>query len=272
MPAPKIPKINFNSYKSKSKPMAKPAKKSKYTPQNASLQKIASDLIPKALNVKLSSTIDYETVTIPIQSSGGAREVWLGNAMVPRCGTGAFGGQVVTSGDNSGVKTPANNNKMPAGAQQYADFFKSYTCYGSLLDVEVVNTGNQPIECIMFPVPGTVAVSELDSYSSEELLSYPGVQKYVIGLGSGGTNHRRLKAFCSTKSILGVKDIADNDNLVGLVLPTSATVPSNYWFWYVRFLTLDPSTASAASMIFKITNYFKLIDRKFIPTGNVSGL
>lgn len=247
---------------------------------DANKQNIKGLIIPKTANVKLSTTQDYEYVqgtTGPL----GFREVWIGNSIVPRLGTGTFGGQIVSAGDNAGVEfaVAGQNNKYAAGATEWAEFFDNYYCFGSTLNVEVINHGNSAARLVLLAVDNTTPVSELDAYTYEQLLAYPGVKKRYLGLAEGGNNRAVLKSFRKTKHMLGFKDLLDQDRLkyplfLSSTNPTfynDTVQPVSYWYWYFRAIPANDTTQTILlSATFKHTGYHHLVDRDFITTQNVN--
>lgn len=249
---------------------------------DANNMKVKGLLIPKNANVKLATSVDYETV---VGTTGplGFREVWLGNSVVPRCGTGAFGGQVVTPSSNAGVYTAISGNKFLAGATEWANFYNNYYSYGSKINVEIINNGvSSTIRCVLLAVTDQVFVDQLDSLTYEELLAYPGVLKRYVGIASGGHERIVMKGFRKTKNMLGIKDLIDNDethfklgvnntNIVVTPVGEPATDVGRYWYWYFRAIPSNDTTENLVmSATFKYTNYLKLTDRNFISPLSVS--
>lgn len=237
-------------------------------------QNIKGLIIPKAANVKLALGIDFEQVT---GTTGplGFREVWIGNSMVPRCGTGTFGGQVVSAGDNSGVTGAVSGNKIVAGADAWSAFFNDYYSYGSKLSVEVINNSTTSARCVLLAVTDSTPVSQLDALTYEELLSYPGVQKRYLGISTGGNERLIMKGFRKTKNMLGIKDLVDNDDLkminpATLSLPSAVVTPDHYWYWYFRAIpSNNVDTTVTLSATFKYTGYYKLVEREFVAPTNL---
>lgn len=190
--------------------------------------------------------------------------------------------------------SPTSNTYIedyPSGLADWSAFYDEAVCHGSSISIQI-----QPSDPIVAmntrwvllpiasskvtdyslpnaPTGGGTTKDILDALPYADLMSYPGAKSgYVKHMGAGSTY---IKAFRKTKSMIGVKDIVDNqDGLVmNLPVPSSPNSSSNNpgnvsdpqaWIWYFRVFAYSASLQSDIMFTFRLNYYLQLQTRKAI--------
>lgn len=182
---------------------------------------------------------------------------------------------------------PGSGERYPLGLEQYAGFYKFYKVLGSSLKIQYSTTSTTALSAVMVVLAGQGAVDDTDTDSNwqkflnaptQELIQYPGASWKSMS-GIHGETFNFLKGFRKTKSMIGRKDIRDNDDTQGLLPGTEDQAPngtnpqandtddsfSGSWFWMVR-IALNTSGNVAANTfdpILKMKYYTQLYGRDF---------
>ena len=90
----------------------------------------------------------------------------------------------------------------------------------------------------------------------------PYVRYALVGFVNGGGSQKTLKNYMSTKKILGVKSMDEDDELSA----ATSSDPSSLWYWVITATESDGSTQSGATthlqLLIKIDYYVELYSRK----------
>lgn len=180
----------------------------------------------------------------------------------------------------------------PSGIVDWATFYEEAICYGSSISVQMMPSGanavtTPDVRYVLIAIAsqssgssdltgpnigsGDSTKAKLDVLDYEDLSSYPGAKSgYIRSSFSGVT---RLKAFRKTKSMLGLKDLKDNQSL-RMVLPTSSNLNGGAnltangdelcWLWYFRLFPFSTAAESAIMYTFRINYYAQLQSRTII--------
>nr|WAE42456.1 MAG: capsid protein [Cressdnaviricota sp.] len=195
-----------------------------------------------------------------------------------------------------GSGTAAWTEDYPAALTDWSAFYEQALCFGSSISIQIMpfqsdsSTGAQTdMRYILLAIAsesiadlddvndnGTAGITKLnlDALPYESLATYPGARTgYIRSSFSGIT---RVKAFRKTKSMLGLKDLRDNQEL-SMTLPTNASLNTgqNYvagtsphqlaWIWYFRLFTFDGTPAGGQNMYtIRLNYYLQLQSRRFI--------
>lgn len=182
----------------------------------------------------------------------------------------------------------------PIGLQNWGTFYTEGICFGSSITITMYPTlaGNlQAMKYVLFPIatqnqvdiwqPNSQSTASikytLDQLSFQDLTSYPGARTgYIRDVGAGPT---RVKMFRKTKSLLGLRDIKDNQYALSMLLPNSSGASSNTteanpdtyaaaafvlgWVWYFRVFILNTGASTVpVEFTTRIKYYAQLSNRK----------
>lgn len=199
-----------------------------------------------------------------------------------------YNGNGICCPETSGAVVPSTGDSYPLGLSQYAGFYKYYKVLGSSIKVNINNTASgasQAWTCLL-AAQGLNGDTDSDSNyqtmlgaSPQDLISYPGASWRIVSTAAGSQSNIFLKGFRKTKTMLGRKDIRDNDDVQGLLPgtdtsnvngrnPEGAGAGAGYsgsWFWMIK---IDPTeignqTEGAYQVIVKIKYYVQLYGRDF---------
>lgn len=181
---------------------------------------------------------------------------------------------------------PANGDKYPLGLKEYASFYQHYRVLGASCKVQLNGSGGTPLGsyyCTLLTSSGRPFDTNVDSNyqriisaSTEDLMSYPGAKTKLMSQQNGSNSNIYLKCYGKTKTILGLKDTLDNEELIGLMPGTNTSLPNGNnpydprgsWFFVLR---IDPavgdSPASTVQMIIKVKYYVQLLNRDYNNQG-----
>lgn len=186
--------------------------------------------------------------------------------------------------DPTGV--PLNGDKYPLGLMEYANFYQQYRVLGASCKVQLNSGGATPngsYYCTLLTSSGRPFDTDADSNyqriiaaATEDLISYPGAKTKLMSQMNGSAQNIYLKCYGKSKTILGLKDTLDNDELVGQMPGTNTSTPNGRnpdnprqsWFFVLR---IDPandnSSAGAVQMIIKVKYYVQLLNRDYNDQG-----
>lgn len=194
---------------------------------------------------------------------------------------------------------PANGDIFPLGLEEYSTFYQYYKVLGASCTVQINSsttisgdstaTSQASYFCSLTSAQGTPYDSDTDSNyykmvntTTENLISYPTTSWKLMSLTTGSRQNIYLKRFGKTKSIIGVKDVRDIDNLQGLLPNTDTGAPNGRnpaslsssdndqnWFFLLR---IDPNLAvnipvNSFQIILKMKYYVQLYGRDFNNQG-----
>lgn len=236
--------------------------------QGQAYQTIKSLVMPKNLNVKLRSTYNFNTDTTTQD-----RWVFLGNSIIPYCSSGQTGSGPISYPGSTML--PVNGDTIDAGALEYGQFYESYFSHGSAISVDVVSLNAGPsniLNAVLIPVNYKINPNDLDNLTFAQAMSYAGARYTKLGPSTGGPNRRLLKAFRKTKTMIGIKDVQDDEDLECAMPKSNITnaasmVPTDGFYWY--FKIYPAPSAMEYSVTVKIAGYFTLNDRSFVDNGVV---
>lgn len=176
----------------------------------------------------------------------------------------------------------------PLGLSQYSNFYKYYKVLGSSIKVNISSNATGLIQAwtTLLAAQGqaknnsssTTNWSVMLNADPQDLMSYPGASWRILSAQSGSQSNIFLKGFRKTKTMLGRKDIRDNDDCQG-VLPGTGSDPdgrnpystalpdpeSGSWFWMIKIDPTENGNVSEGSyqVIVKIKYYVQLYGRDF---------
>lgn len=198
-----------------------------------------------------------------------------------------YNGNGITCPETSGTNIPQTGDVYPLGLSQYSNFYKFYKVLGSSIKVNIAANQTGLIQAWTTLLAAQGLNGDTDTLSNwqvmlnadpQDLMSYPGASWRILSSQSGSQSNIFLKGFRKTKSMLGRKDIRDNDDVQGLLPGTDTAAPnganpdmtsgSNYsgnWFWMIKIDPTENGNISEGSyqVIVKIKYYVQLYGRDF---------
>lgn len=191
-----------------------------------------------------------------------------------------------------GSATAGWKEDYPAALLDWSAFYEEAIVFGSSISISIMPFGlgsvaQTDMRYILLAIPSE-STSDLDSVNDtsagptrnnldqldyESLATYPGARTGYVRSSYAGVT--RVKAFRKTKTMLGLKDLRDNQELA-MLLPTAAALdtgvnytttnpPSLSWIWYFRLFPFD-ATPGASQVMYtvRINYYMQLQSRRFI--------
>jgi len=191
-----------------------------------------------------------------------------------------------------GSATAGYNEDYPSGLLDWSTFYEQAICFGSSISIQMFPSGasattvpdiryvllaiacqdtddvTEPNEAV------SVTKNRLDVLDYEDLSSYPGARSGYIK--SALNTPTRIKMFRKTKSMLGLKDLTDNQEL-RMILPTSANINTGSntmdgttnsaslgWLWYLRLFPFSPAAEPLINFTIRVNYYTQLSSRTII--------
>lgn len=259
-----------------------------FTKSNSTYTKVAGTVIGKNALVKLNYRKDWDAgvigndtwATSP-QTYGRTYPVAAQPASIVLLGSHFC----TPIGSPSQVSTLVED--YPLALQNWASFYDKAICYGSSIKIEMMPlTATDALgRYVLIPIasqvdntadadnandPANTTRAILDTLDYPELCAYPGAQYGYIRTANAGVT--RVKAFRKTKSMLGIKDIKDNQSSLEMILPlasnpdqgsnyTPSSVP-NCWLWYLRVFSAGSNPTGNIQFMVKVKYYAQMLDRK----------
>lgn len=181
----------------------------------------------------------------------------------------------------TGLPTPGD--KLPLGVEQYANFYQNYRVLGASCKVQINNAGSTSggsFYAVLISSQGIPYNSDSDSNytklintATEDMISFPGASWRLISQQNGNRQNVFLKRWTKTKTILGIKDVRDNDETYGYLPGRDSNYlygrnPNDHdlnWFFLLR---LDPNLSSTIAagtvqIILKVKYYVQLFGRDY---------
>lgn len=178
---------------------------------------------------------------------------------------------------------PNPGDKYPLGLDQYANFYQYYRVLGASCKVQINNAGSANMGsfyCALLSAQGNAYDASTNSNyqklinaDTENLISYPGCSWRLVSQQNGNGQNVFLKRWTKTKTILGIKDIRDNDDTYGDLprtdnnqsLGNNPSSEEGTWFFLLR---IDPNLSSTMSagtvqIILKVKYYVQLYGRDY---------
>lgn len=236
----------------------------RFVKSTATSTTIRPPLASRNLYVKLP----YSRVFASSISANSAQSyVFSGNALVPY--TAAADGSV------------AVGDILPSGLIQYGQFYNDAVAFGSSFKCQIVapaQAANTLLRCVLITMPfrsgpggvtdqtRSALISQLDSYSYEQLVAWPYASWKTTSIGAGGTPSVYFKKFRKTKSMLGIKDVVDNSFLNMDMPQTTADLAGNPgigFIWYLRIFNRSGTDAVSPEVVVKMSTYLKMSTREF---------
>lgn len=196
----------------------------------------------------------------------------------------SYNGNGITCPQTSSVSVPFPGDLYPLGLSQYAGFYKYYKVLGSSIKVNISSNATGLIQAWTSLLAAQGLNGDTDTSSNymtmlnadpQDLISYPGCSWRILSSQSGSQSNIFLKGFRKTKTMLGRKDIRDNDDCQGLLPGTDDTYPngsnpssatnSGSWFWMIKIDPTENASIAEGSyqVIVKIKYYVQLYGRDF---------
>lgn len=199
-----------------------------------------------------------------------------GNAIVPYTVAGQTSNNIPAAGDS-----------LPAGQLEYSTLYDKYFINGSSIKVEAVCTQNSAgsnslVRAVLLAFPFSTDPSDnwnsnkaqLDSYTYEQLLSWPYAKWRMIAANTGGPSRLVFKMFRKTKNMCGLKDLRDNSeygsNLSDGLSSSSSLVdnPRAGFMYYLRFFAA--SGTPPVELTVRMSLYCTLTHREFNPVTPIT--
>lgn len=174
---------------------------------------------------------------------------------------------------------------FPQGLLQYSNFYEKYRVLGCSIKINFNNGGGNSTQGVgvllayngVFdtgPTGNDDNYERLIASDPDSLVSYPGASWKIISTNTGNRQNAFFKGFRKSKTILGVKDMRDNDEADALLptnVPESAqqygTNPSasQRWSWMFKFNPFFTDTIPAATyqVTVKLKYYVQLFGRDY---------
>lgn len=293
----------YNKYPKKAPPKQPKKRRSRFDisysrslprPSNVNHTNVNTLTVGKVGNVKLTYTKEWSSTITPASDQWGTVAYSTGTRTYPIAGEVAsilfLGSQFCTPLGSANNTTVTIKEDYPSGLVDWATFYDEAICYGSSIHVQIAAAvGTQAGLCryILIPYVGNssdadntnISVAgttrnQLDALDYGDLSSYPGAQSgYINNAAVGITN---VKAFRKTSTMLGIKDVNDNQAELAMLLPKQASLntgsnspgaqtESKCWLWYLRIFNLDNlGTSNAFYFTVRIKYYTQLMTRGII--------
>lgn len=196
----------------------------------------------------------------------------------------------------SASTSPVSGDLYPIGLEQYANFYQQYRVLGASIKVQInssallsgdsASTQQASFYCALTSAqgrPNDVAPNsnwaKLSGATTENIISYPGTSWRLMSQAVGSRQNIFLKRFVKTKSVLGIKDVRDNEDCL-CPLPGTVTGspnglnpgdPESAWFFMLR---VDPNLAQGVppdsfQIIVKVKYYVQFTGRDYNNQGVV---
>lgn len=172
---------------------------------------------------------------------------------------------------------PANGDKFITGFPEYSVFYQKYTPIGAKIKVTITNPNTTNLlRFVVLPrrLKETVTddLADLDAMSYEQLISMPSAKYKTVSLGSAGFPIQSVSHYRSTKYMLDIKDIKDNEDILfsmPIELDTSISYNSgasvtNCWYYYVRVFNIGTGTSTGVELRTEMIYYMMFRNRQFI--------
>lgn len=249
--------------------------------------RIPGTTIPKSLSVKLPYTKEFRADLAV--TSGLWADVYhpSGTRTFPIAGQNP---SIVFLGSHccTPLSIPGGSivEDYPSALTDWSQFYEEALCHGSSISVQIMPSdpvtamnlrwvllpiaSNDPDDLTQPNVTATGVKGILDALPIQDLMSYPGAMSgYVKHVGAGPT---RVKAFRKTKHMLGIKDVADQQDVLTMTLPTAAapntgtnvSAGTTCWLWYFRLLPYSTAVQQDIMFTFRLNYYLQLITRRSI--------
>lgn len=249
---------------------------------NKTVAKISTSLIPRTLYVKLPCVYSFN-MTI---------EALSGTNISPWTTYNINGNNIITpfvelDGTGSTVINTLGA-PIPMGLARYGQFYRSSRVLGAKCSVEFINSSDTYTPTVALTayqgrvVPTPLDPDYQDNYSrvnttdNNSFRAWPNTKYTRLGLRDSGASTRRLSMYVKTKSILGVKDVRDEDGLSQTVdlSPTQGITDNaflldenNSWSFMLRSMVDNISPAASVSVnvkvVVRLLYYVEMHDRKF---------
>lgn len=143
-----------------------------------------------------------------------------------------------------------------SGFSALASVYNKAIVYGSKCTVQYANSTTTPKYVVLYPLGG---LSPLPN-TTRAMMDQPfAITKQVSA--NTGMGKAYLKQYISTKRILALKDLKDNDELFVNISGGSPTQPSRLWSWNLRIdNTTGTGTDSDLAKV-QVTYYVECFDR-----------
>lgn len=176
----------------------------------------------------------------------------------------------------------------PLGIQNWSDFYEKAICYGSSIKITLMPVATDiSLRWVLIPVaaedsgdirrPNATSASlraNFDALSFPSLCAYPGARWGFVKPGNNGPT--TVKMFRKTKSMLGMKDIKDNQGELEMELPVGVNEGSNSltdhdtqgWLWYFRVFNSTGNSSGITQFMVQLKYYLQLLDRRTLQQIN----
>lgn len=280
----------YKTYKKKSRSYRRPYKKygkkygrkrfqrKRFIKNSTNILTQRAVLAARTLNVKLPW---IKTFTTNITAAGGQSYIFQGNAIVP----------YTVNGQTGSNNSPGAGDSLPAGVNEYSQFYDRYFLYGSSIKIEAQNTSiataaiNANLRAVLLAIPFSNdtndswanVISQLNGYTYEQLLAWPYAKWKILASNQSGYSVRYFKMFRKTKFLCGLKDLKDNvgssnTQYGGSLNDGSLSIATNGisnpqlgFIYYFKVFNLSAATAFDLNLTVKMNLYCCLKDREFNP-------
>lgn len=257
-----------------------------FTKSNSTYTKVAGTVIGKNALVKLNYRKDWDAgITTTDTWATSPQNYGRTNPVAGSTSSLMFLGSHCCTPLGSPDNVPSLVEDYPLALHNWASFYDKAICYGSSIKIEMMplTATDALARWVLLPIAsqtddnndtvnpnGTPTTKNiLDQLDYPELCAYPGAQYGYIRTSNAGVT--RVKAFRKTKSILGLKDIKDNQNDLQMILPlasnpdqgkNSTDVSTQCWLWYFRVFGAGSNATGNLQFMVKIKYYLQMLDRK----------
>lgn len=165
----------------------------------------------------------------------------------------------VYSGNSCFDPSITGGSYKPYGFNQWTDFYRYYTVYGSRIKVTPIITTNTNMPLDVAVVPSTVNTI-VTSDIADPVETNPYAKWVLGGTYRAGVPSNAVRNYMSTAKIWGVSPVAvrAEDAYAAAV----GTNPVDQWFWIVVTQPLDEATAVTCYIMVEITYYVEFSVRK----------
>jgi len=159
---------------------------------------------------------------------------------------------------NSVSGSPGAGDTLYTGLEQYGNYYGMARCFASKIRAHITNSsieGSCKVALLAVPwrsggytFTANAPSILTSSYSQTQLFSYPGTRIIYLGSSTGSDNIKTLSMFRKSKTMLGVKNLKD-DEYSSFLMSSSLghslwAYPNDVWYYALAFWNNSQTTGN----------------------------